>query len=173
MLTATARYWGRFARIRYAEPFEVVRSSLEVDRVPPEEHHVPKWTRPDGPGAPAGTARSVATAPRRRRTRVLVTGAGGPAAIGFLTLAERADVDFYAADTDPVASGLYLVPAERRVMLPRGDAPSSSTSCARSGRLTDPSTTPPSCVEVPTRTAPVLHPFRSRGRTRGPAQSYP
>lgn len=31
MLTATARYWGRFARIRYAEPFEVVRSSLEVD----------------------------------------------------------------------------------------------------------------------------------------------
>lgn len=33
VLTATARYWGRFARIRYAEPFEVVRSSLEVDRV--------------------------------------------------------------------------------------------------------------------------------------------
>jgi len=33
MLTATARYWGRFARVRYAEPFEVVRSSLEVDSV--------------------------------------------------------------------------------------------------------------------------------------------
>jgi LmbE family N-acetylglucosaminyl deacetylase/CheY-like chemotaxis protein len=32
-LTATARYWGRIAHIRYAEPFEVVRSSLEVDRV--------------------------------------------------------------------------------------------------------------------------------------------
>jgi len=65
--------------------------------------------------------------PRRargpRRTRVLVTGAGGPAAVGFLYLAERPDVDFYAADTDPVASGLYLVPAERRVLLPRGDAP--------------------------------------------------
>ena len=33
VLTATARYWGRFAHIRYAEPFEVVRSGLEVDRV--------------------------------------------------------------------------------------------------------------------------------------------
>jgi hypothetical protein len=33
VLTATARYWGRFARVRYAEPFEVVRSGLEVDRV--------------------------------------------------------------------------------------------------------------------------------------------
>jgi LmbE family N-acetylglucosaminyl deacetylase len=31
VLTATARYWGRFARIRYAEPFEVVRSSPEAD----------------------------------------------------------------------------------------------------------------------------------------------
>lgn len=92
-----------------------------------------KWTRPDGQGAPdllgapAAPAThdafgSVATAYQRRRTRVLVTGAGGPAAIGFLTLAGRADVDFYAADIDPVASGLYLVPAERRVMLPRGDA---------------------------------------------------
>ena len=58
-----------------------------------------------------------------RRTRVLVTGAGGPAAVGFLYLAERVDIDFYAADVDPVASGLYLVPAERRVILPRGDAP--------------------------------------------------
>jgi len=32
MLTATARYWGRFARSRYAEPFEVVRDSVEVSR---------------------------------------------------------------------------------------------------------------------------------------------
>jgi carbamoyl-phosphate synthase large subunit len=62
------------------------------------------------------------TVPRRRK-RVLVTGAAGPAAVGFLYLAERGDVEFYAADTDPVASGLYLVPAERRVVLPRGDAP--------------------------------------------------
>ena len=58
-----------------------------------------------------------------RRRRVLVTGAGGTAAFGFLYLAERADIDFYAADIDPVASGLYLVPAVRRVLLPRGDAP--------------------------------------------------
>jgi carbamoyl-phosphate synthase large subunit len=58
---------------------------------------------------------------------VLVTGAGGPAAVGFLNLAQRADVDFYAADIDPVASGLYLVPADRRVMLPRGDAPGFAT----------------------------------------------
>jgi carbamoyl-phosphate synthase large subunit len=54
---------------------------------------------------------------------VLVTGAGGPAAIGFLYLAERSDVDLYAADSDPFASGLYFVPAERRVVLPRGDSP--------------------------------------------------
>ena len=58
-----------------------------------------------------------------RRTRVLVTGAGGPAAYGFLRLAERPDVEFFAADIDPVASGLFFVPAERRVLLPRGDAP--------------------------------------------------
>jgi carbamoyl-phosphate synthase large subunit len=54
---------------------------------------------------------------------VLVTGAGGPAGIGFLQLAARADVEMYAADMDPVASGLYLVPQERRVIVPRGDAP--------------------------------------------------
>ena len=66
---------------------------------------------------------SLVAAQGNRRTRVLVTGAGGPAAVGFLYLAERSDVDFYAADIDPVASGLYFVPAERRVILPRGDAP--------------------------------------------------
>lgn len=34
MLTATSRYWGRFAHAKYAEPFEVVRDSLEFSRVP-------------------------------------------------------------------------------------------------------------------------------------------
>ncbi|MGB7448562.1 MAG: ATP-grasp domain-containing protein [Ornithinimicrobium sp.] len=58
-----------------------------------------------------------------RRPRVLVTGAGGPAAIGFLRLASRPDVEMYAADIDPVASGLYLVPSERRILVPRGDDP--------------------------------------------------
>ncbi|MGB3762347.1 MAG: PIG-L family deacetylase, partial [Ornithinimicrobium sp.] len=33
MLTSTARYWGRFARTPYAEPFEVLRESQGVDRV--------------------------------------------------------------------------------------------------------------------------------------------
>lgn len=35
LLKATARYWGRFGRCRYAEPFEVVRDSQEV----PRGHH--------------------------------------------------------------------------------------------------------------------------------------
>ncbi|MHA3703291.1 ATP-grasp domain-containing protein [Jatrophihabitans sp. YIM 134969] len=53
---------------------------------------------------------------------VLVTGAGGPAAVTVIqALAGRAVV--VAADIDPVAVGLYLVPADRRVLLPRGDDP--------------------------------------------------
>ena len=55
--------------------------------------------------------------------RVLVTGAGGPAAVGVLRLAARADVEFHAADIDPCAAGLYLVPAAARVLVPRGDDP--------------------------------------------------
>lgn len=54
-------------------------------------------------------------------TRVLVTGAGGPAAIGLMKLVERPDVEIFAADMDGGASGLYLVPAERRVVVPAGD----------------------------------------------------
>jgi carbamoyl-phosphate synthase large subunit len=54
--------------------------------------------------------------------RVLVTGAGGPAAVTVLrSLGEHADL--IAADIDPFAVGLYLVPPERRVLLPRGDDP--------------------------------------------------
>lgn len=68
-----------------------------------------------GPSAPAPGV--------DRPARVLVTGAGGPAGIGFLQLASRPDVEMFAADMDPVASGLYLVPAERRLIVPRGDAP--------------------------------------------------
>lgn len=33
MLTATARYWGRFGKTRYAEAFEVIRDAQEVARV--------------------------------------------------------------------------------------------------------------------------------------------
>jgi carbamoyl-phosphate synthase large subunit len=56
------------------------------------------------------------------RPRVLVTGAGGPAAVAFLRAVDDADVELFAADIDAYAAGLYLVPAGRRVLLPRGDA---------------------------------------------------
>ncbi len=55
-------------------------------------------------------------------TRVLVTGAGGPSAVSIMkSLARVAGVDLWAADIDPNAAGLYLVPAHRRLLLPRGD----------------------------------------------------
>lgn len=58
-----------------------------------------------------------------RPVRVLVTGAGGPSAVGVLrSLGREPRVALYAADIDPNAAGLYLVPADRRVLLPRGDA---------------------------------------------------
>jgi carbamoyl-phosphate synthase large subunit len=54
-------------------------------------------------------------------TRVLVTGAGGPAGVAVIrSLLKRADVEVYAADMDGWASGLYLVPADRRRIVPRG-----------------------------------------------------
>jgi carbamoyl-phosphate synthase large subunit len=53
---------------------------------------------------------------------VLVTGAGGAAAVVLLrSLSGR--VTLVAADIDPLAVGLYLVPRERRILLPRGDDP--------------------------------------------------
>ncbi|SHF54333.1 carbamoyl-phosphate synthase large subunit [Jatrophihabitans endophyticus] len=53
---------------------------------------------------------------------VLVTGAGGAAAVTLLrSLAGHAEL--VAADIDPVAVGLYLTDASRRVLLPRGDSP--------------------------------------------------
>lgn len=55
---------------------------------------------------------------------MLVTGAGGPSAVAILrSLAHDPRVALHAGDIDPNAAGLYLVPAERRVLLPRGDAP--------------------------------------------------
>ncbi|WP_151526483.1 ATP-grasp domain-containing protein [Serinicoccus kebangsaanensis] len=54
------------------------------------------------------------------RPVVLVTGAGGAAAVTLLeALAE--DYTVAAADLDPLAVGLYLVPEERRGLLPRGE----------------------------------------------------
>ncbi|MES2094057.1 MAG: ATP-grasp domain-containing protein [Actinomycetota bacterium] len=56
--------------------------------------------------------------------RVLVTGAGGPAGVAVIrSLVKRADVEVYAADMDGWASGLYLVPPERRRIVPRGSDP--------------------------------------------------
>ncbi len=58
------------------------------------------------------------------RTRVLVTGAGGPAAIAVMN-SLRADpaVELIAADMDGWAAGLYLVPPAARAIIPAGDAP--------------------------------------------------
>jgi carbamoyl-phosphate synthase large subunit len=55
--------------------------------------------------------------------RVLVTGAGGPAAVSFMRAVEGPDVELHAVDIDPYAVGLYLVPADRRALVPRGDDP--------------------------------------------------
>ncbi len=55
---------------------------------------------------------------------VMVTGAGGPAAIAVMkSLRHDPFVRLIAADTDPWAAGLYLVRREDRTLLPAGDAP--------------------------------------------------
>jgi len=66
------------------------------------------------------------TAPRRpgpgRPVRVLVTGAGGPAAIAAMkSLRAEEGVELIAADMDPWAAGLYLVP--ERTLVPAGADP--------------------------------------------------
>jgi carbamoyl-phosphate synthase large subunit len=65
------------------------------------------------------------TAPARGRgkIRVLVTGAGGPAAIAAMqSLAADETVELLAADMDRWATGLYLVPPDRRTLVPAGAA---------------------------------------------------
>ena len=58
------------------------------------------------------------------RLRVLVTGAGGPAAIAAMkSLAADPAVELLAADMDPWAAGLYLVPSRARTLIPAGDGP--------------------------------------------------
>ena len=53
-------------------------------------------------------------------TTALVTGAGGPAGISVIrSLLARGD-RVIAADADRLASGLYLVPAQHRVLVPPG-----------------------------------------------------
>jgi carbamoyl-phosphate synthase large subunit len=54
-------------------------------------------------------------------TAALVTGAGGPAGIAVIrSLLARGDVRVVAADMDRFAAGLYLVPADQRVLVPPG-----------------------------------------------------
>jgi carbamoyl-phosphate synthase large subunit len=56
-----------------------------------------------------------------RDVRVLVTGAGGPAAVSVMkSLSADPSVTLLAADMDPWAAGLYLVPAQARTLLPAG-----------------------------------------------------
>lgn len=56
-------------------------------------------------------------------TRVLVTGAGGPAGVAVIrSLLQREGVEVFAADMDGWASGLYLVPAGQRRIVPPGKA---------------------------------------------------
>jgi carbamoyl-phosphate synthase large subunit len=52
--------------------------------------------------------------------RILLTGAGGPSAISvWKSLGDR--LELHMADMDPRATGLYLVPSDRRIIVPRGD----------------------------------------------------
>jgi len=59
-----------------------------------------------------------------RSVRVMVTGAGGPAAVSVMkSLSADASVSLIAADMDPWAAGLYLVPPEARTLVPAGTDP--------------------------------------------------
>lgn len=55
--------------------------------------------------------------------RILVTGASGPAAVCFMKATASADIEIHAADVDPFAPGLYLVPPGRRHLIRRGNHP--------------------------------------------------
>lgn len=53
---------------------------------------------------------------------VLVTGAGGPAGLGFLQSMAGQGFDLFAADVSRYAPGLYLVPEGHRVRVPPGES---------------------------------------------------
>ncbi|WP_058534896.1 ATP-grasp domain-containing protein [Legionella saoudiensis] len=54
--------------------------------------------------------------------KILLTGAGGAAAISVWK-SLNLEHELFMADIDPCAAGLYLVPPERRLIIPRGNAP--------------------------------------------------
>ena len=56
-----------------------------------------------------------------KQIRVLVTGVGGPAAVSVIkSLKLDPAVQLLAADMDPWAAGLYLLPADARTLIPAG-----------------------------------------------------
>jgi len=55
--------------------------------------------------------------------KVLVTGAGGAAAIAFFkAVRDLTDIEIHMADMDPFATGLYLVDQDHRCLLPPGNS---------------------------------------------------
>jgi len=59
-----------------------------------------------------------------QHTRVLVTGAGGPAGVAVIrALLTEPGVEVHAADIDPYGAGLYLVGDGQRWLVPPGAAP--------------------------------------------------
>ena len=54
--------------------------------------------------------------------RLLITGVGGPSGISIIQAVAGEDLTVFGGDIDPFAAGLYLVPPEQRLILPRGDA---------------------------------------------------
>jgi carbamoyl-phosphate synthase large subunit len=57
----------------------------------------------------------------QQQIRVLVTGAGGPAAVSVIkSLSLDPTVQLLAADMDPWAAGLYLLPPDARTLIPAG-----------------------------------------------------
>lgn len=57
------------------------------------------------------------------KKRILITGTGGPAGIGALRALADSGHELVAADMSEMASGLFLVPRERRVLLRPGAHP--------------------------------------------------
>jgi carbamoyl-phosphate synthase large subunit len=55
--------------------------------------------------------------------RILVTGVGGPSGVSILRAMAGEPVAMLGGDIDPYAAGLYLLEADRRHILPRGDDP--------------------------------------------------
>ena len=52
--------------------------------------------------------------------RILITGAGGPAAICVYKALKEKGYDFFMADMDPLATGLYFVEPAKRFVIPGG-----------------------------------------------------